>query len=199
MSGRESPPMKLRSVLALLSAGVLAGCQTPDVAEYQVSRDSLFLLQQIEPASVSVGALAGPESIGSSASTELVAACSLSANEGPDVPLDPAAYVRGALIEELTAAGLYSDAGSDARLTGEITELSLSRGVPFKGVWTIGLNLASSNGSEMRVREEYLFDIGAFAGATVCRRAVERFEPAVRSLLEKAISSPEFPTLLQER
>lgn len=190
--------MKLRSALALLTACALAGCQTPDLAEYQVSRDSLFLLQQLEPVSVSVGAFEGQRTLGSTAVGDLVSGCSLSAAERAGSPHTPGDYVRSALIEELTAAGFYSQAPADIRLTGEITELSLSRGLPFKGRWTIGLRLRSSNGAETRVRAEYDFDVGAFLGPTICRRAIERLEPAVRALLEKTIRSPEFPVLLRE-
>lgn len=191
--------MKFRSILVLTAAGALAGCQTPDVAEYQVSRDSLFLLQQLEPASVSLGAFDGPATIGAAASTELVAACSLSAEVEDGVPLSPAAYIRDALAAELAAAGLHADEVGDVQLSGQVSELSLRRGLPFRGEWTISLHLVSSNGSELQIRDEFAFDIGAFAGPTVCRRAVEHFEPAARALLEQAIRSPEFPSLLRGR
>lgn len=188
--------MKLRGFFLLLFAGGLAGCQTPELPEYTVSRDSLFHLQQIEPAQVSVAAFTGgPSTLGGSSGADVLSGCSLITKDEPGIPQDPAAYIRLALVEELTAAGHYSEQGA-TRIAGEVEHLSFGRGVPFGGGWEIALRLTSSTGAEMRVEEEYDFDSGAVLGPTVCSRAVEWFEPAVRALLEKAIRSPEFRPLI---
>ncbi|MDT0576966.1 hypothetical protein RM533_12390 [Croceicoccus sp. F390] len=192
--------MKLRLVFAAGFALALGACKTPQMPAYYVSRDSLYYLQQMPPAAVSLAPFSGgAATLGASTGTDILSACSLAARDQSNMPLAPASYIQTALAEELIAAGRYAPDAGDVRLAGQVQTLSLSRGVSFGGEWTIGLRLTSSNGAQMQVEEEYRFDIGAFAGPTVCNRAIRHFEPAVRSMLEKAIRSPEFTQLLAAR
>lgn len=180
--------MKKLSLASLIAAALaLAGCQSSRLPAYQTSRDTLFRLQQLDAPAVSVGAFTGDEpSLGS---------CSFwTDEEGEQSYLG---YMRGALVDELGAAGLHSDVAGGIVITGAVERLSLStRMSPFERRWSIGLLLTSSNGRQMRVEHELVFDGVAVGGPTTCRRAALFFAPAVRGLFEKAVTSPEFAALL---
>lgn len=180
----------------LLMALLLTGCQTRSFPGYVTSRDSLFYLQQIDAEPVSVAAFTGDPRTGLAARPEGLAACPLETDEQTGALPSYEQYVRQALVEELSAAGLYTEAADATRISGQIDYLRFGRRLPFSGVWSISLTLVSSNGSVIRAENEYRFDAGALYGPAICRRAFEALEPAVRQLMEKAIISPHFGALL---
>jgi len=180
-------------LLTAFFLGVTA-CTTPPPSEYTISRDSLFYLQQLPPTKVTVGSVTGvtDENLEVSIPRSLLFC---SADFEDDLTIYANTYIEVALIKELVGAGLYSQDIGAVRIAGIIEHLSISRRVPFKGEWKITLRLRSSNGAQLIVSEDYRFDVGSLAGKTVCRRAIENFEPAVQSLLERALRSNQFPAL----
>lgn len=188
--------MKRALLVATLFAGTLAGCGSPAITDYTTSRDSLFYLKQIKPTKVSVGEFRGPDNFDKDGG-RLLWGCDLPSTDEEALDNAPLLYLREAFVEELTASGSFSAIPVEPELSGIVTQMSLDRDLVFDGTWSIELLLKSSNGAELLVREEYGFDIGAFFGPTLCQEAVRNFEPAVRSLLEKAIQSPDFPALVK--
>jgi len=181
-------------ILTAVFLGVTA-CTTPAPPEYTVSRDSLFYLQQLSPSKVTVDSVIGV----AGENTEVPIPRSLlvcSADFENDPTIRASTYIESALTKELAGAGLYSQDIGATRITGIIERLSISRDVPFRGEWGITLRLRSSNGAQLVVSEDHRFDVGSVAGKTVCRRAIENFEPAVRALLEQALRSNQFPALM---
>ncbi len=191
--------MKPSPLLLLALGSSLTACTTPRLSDYTTSRDSLFYLQQIEPSQVAVGAItSGEGSLTRATASGTLLSCSRSVEAGEGATGNAGEYIRAALVEELAAAGHYTADPDALRIGGNVEHVSLARSVPFGALWAIGLVLPSSNGSEMKVQEEYPFDVGSLAGPTVCRRAIEHFEPAVRALLEEAVRSDQFRALVQQ-
>lgn len=192
--------MILRSFSPVAFALILAGCHTPQLPAYETSRDSLFYLQQITAPGVSVGAfIGGPPSLADSSNAETIAACSLSVEQPPEAPANYRDYMRRALVQELSTAGLYTEDKSAPQITGKIEHLSLARSAPFGSAWDVRLRLISSNGAQMVTEERFPFDNGALAGPTVCQQAIRAFGSTVQSLYEQAVRSSEFGQLLQSR
>ena len=189
--------MKVARSAVLLFSVTLMGCGSPAVSDYTTSRDSLFYLQQLKPATVSIGKFTDLSGF-SWAHTRLEFGCSLPNIQQNEDHLEPAAYLQSAFVAELMATSAVSQIPVEPQIRGELTTLSLEKGILFDGVWTVELVLISSNGQELRTHQEYGFDTGALFGPTICHRAGEHFEPAVRSLLEKAIQSPDFLLLIQQ-
>lgn len=188
--------MKFGQLTAALLAGALAGCGSPAISDYTTSRDSLFYLQQIKPAKVSVGEFTDLTEFNWHG-TRLDIGCSLPDVAGDASDFDATAYVRNAFVAELMASGSLSPDPIEPQIRAELTRLSFGKGLLFDGVWTAEILLKSSNGNQLLTSAQYGFDTGALLGPTICHRAAENFEPAVRMLLEKAIQSPEFPALMQ--
>ncbi len=187
--------MSLRNWLSMAALGGLAACQTPAPPEYMVSRDTLFFLQQLPAVQTSVGEFTAGD--GSGMGVPIPGSLLTCSGDFEDSRTgDAGAYVRRALVQELTAAGLYNEDDPAVRIDGTVERISLTRKIPFTAEWTIGLRLRSSNGAELEVLEEYRFDAGSLVGATVCERAIEHFEPAVRALLETAVRTDGFDALL---
>ena len=187
--------MKSLALTAGIAALGLSSCQTPAPPEYTVSRDSLFYLQQLPKTQVSVGSVTDSASRNSEVRiprSKII--CPASVED--DVAASASAYIQKALIKELDTAGLYSSVNSTVRIDGVIEELSIVRSLPFNATWTIALRLRSTNGAEVTTIEQHRFDLGSLAGANVCDRAMQNFEPAVRAVIERAIRTEDFRSLL---
>lgn len=184
--------MSRRAVYCALFAMALGGCSTSAPLDYTVSRDTLFYLQQLTPTRVAIGAIEGKGDGGDLAPT-FPLICSRSREDGGTLITE---YVRSALIKELTTAGLYAEEQPQVRIDGTLEAVRLGRKLPFGAVWTLAMTLTSSNGRNLNVSEELVFDVGSLAGPTPCNRASENLEPAVRALLARALSSPDFSPLL---
>ncbi|WP_239805271.1 hypothetical protein [Croceicoccus hydrothermalis] len=183
--------------IALVAVG-LGGCQTPGVADYTPSRDTLSYLQQLDGTRVSVGSFGNtPASLADATDTGLFSACSLKVDGGP-AWTGPSDYIRGAMIEELTVGGLY--AAQDAPvIDGAIETLSFTRDPVFGGAWDIAVVLTGAGGAQFRHENTYKFDVGALGGPTVCRRAIDAFQPAIVEFWESAARSPQFRAFLKSQ
>ena len=123
--------------IALVAVG-LGGCQTPGVADYTPSRDTLSYLQQVGGTRVSVGSFGNtPESLADATDTGLFSACSLKVADDPDWT-GPSGYIRNALVEELTVGGLYAKQDAPV-IEGAIETLSFTRDPVFGGAWDIAV------------------------------------------------------------
>ena len=95
-----------------------------------------------------------------------------------------ATYLRGALVSELRAAGVYSDA-APVTLTGVIEDIRFSRSGP-QGEWRIVLTVYSSSGISIQVDERH----GSTDGPP------DAFMPAVQELIAKLVQDPRFRELV---
>ncbi|QQN75459.1 hypothetical protein [Croceicoccus sp. YJ47] len=183
--------------IALVAVG-LGGCQTPGVADYTPSRDTLSYLQQVGGTRVSVGSFGNtPESLADATDTGLFSACSLKVADDPDWT-GPSGYIRNALVEELTVGGLYAEQDAPV-IDGAIETLSFTRDPVFGGAWDIAVVLTGADGAQFRHENRFKFDVGALGGPTVCRRAIDAFQPAVVEFWESAARSPQFRAFLKNR
>ena len=74
-------------------------------------------------------------------------------------------------------------------------EFSSSRAVTG-GSWTIDLDLVSSNGKLLSVKEYYEFNSG-FVANDACRNTAEAYSRAVQNLVGKAVRNPDFAALVK--
>lgn len=117
---------------------------------------------------------------------------------GPVVPpegMNVTDYVRGALVRELSLAGMLDGGPTGATLTGSLERVAFSARGTVHGTWAMQLRLRSSNGRELLTTDEFVFRTGFF-GSGACERTADALLPAVQQLLFKAISSGEFRELL---
>ncbi len=184
--------MRRLTFLLPLAALALASCSTritpPD---YRTSRDSLFYLHQTGARPVSVGDFSGRR-----LSWINLAQCLRVPSRRTDFVAGDFGYIRNALIEELSIARLYTPSGGAVTLSGQVEWIRLNRVLPFDGRWRIQLRLISSNGRSLAVRHDEEFDFDGLLGPAGCRNAIRAIEPAVRTLIEKAVTHPEFRALL---
>lgn len=186
----ETRGLKLAATLA--AAVLLTGCQTQlTPPAYRTSRDALFYLHQAPDASVSVSPFSGRR-----LNALWLDQCrGLRGNRAGFLAGD-FSYVRNAFVQELRLARLYTESGGAVTLTGNLDRVRLNRVAPFDGRWSIQLRLSSSNGRSITVREDYRFDFDGLLGPAGCRSAVRALEPAVRGLIDKTVTHPEFRSLL---
>ncbi len=95
-----------------------------------------------------------------------------------------ASYLRDALVSELKAAGVYSDA-APVTLTGLVEDIRFSRSGP-QGEWRIVLTVYSSSGISIQVDERHDSTDGA----------PDAFMPAVQDLIAKLVQDPRFRELV---
>jgi len=97
-------------------------------------------------------------------------------------------------VEEFNDAGVF-DAGSALTLKGHLKEFELSSfGSAY---WNITLELSSSNGKSLTASNKFPFE-SSMSGQTACKNAKEALEPAVNSVIQKVINSPEFAGLFSK-
>lgn len=171
--------MIVRSLLFVVLAMFVAGCETYSAPRYGMSADNIVALRALAPNRIAVGTFAEPQKFADGCR----AAGPITAADG----MGFAAYIRKALIDELKIAGVYDERGP-VTLTGSLDHLAFSSTVAW---WNLTLTVRSSNGRSVTVQEEYKFD-GAFAAVTACKKVADAYFPAVQNALQKLIASPDF-------
>lgn len=172
----------------LLSCLVLSACATPTVSRYAASTDNVVALRSLKLSGIGVGPFAEP----TKDDTKCRGIGQVRLQDGKT----HAQYIQGALRDELRLADAYAEADPSVTLSGRLVAINSSSGLgSSKGVWSITLQLDSSNGKSMTVEESYNFRSG-FAASAACNNVAQAFTPAVQDLIAKVISSPEFPALL---
>src|SRR5262249_35437074 len=101
-------------------------------------------------------------------------------------------YIRKALIDELTIAELYADAGP-ITLGGNLDQVDFSS---TSGKWMLAVTLKSSNGRSLSVANTYDYE-SSFVGEKACALSAQAFGPAVQVLIGKIVHSPDFAALLK--
>ena len=175
--------MFARSLLFVVLALFVAGCETYSAPRYGMSADNIVALKSLAPNRIAVGAFTEAQQF----SDGCRAAGPITAADG----MGFAAYIRKAFVDELKIAGVYADSGT-VTLTGAVDKLAFSSTVAY---WDIWLTVRSSNGRSISVQEHYVFD-GAFAAVTACKRVADAYIPAVQNTLQKLIASPDFGSLV---
>jgi hypothetical protein len=176
----------MKRVLYLGVLLLLAGCDTFTAAPYSISADNDVALKT---------ALAG-EHVGIgpfTAAQKLDETCRLA---GPiELPsgLTFETYIQKAFADELKVAGLYDDHAA-ITLSGVVNDLKFST---VSGAWDIAVTINSSNGKSLPVSEHYEFH-SSYTAMAACHNAADAFQPAVQTLIGKAIASPDFRSLMQK-
>jgi hypothetical protein len=171
-------------VIALL----LTGCSTYAGARYSISADTVRMLRAFKGQSVSVG-----EFTAAKPGRSEIFCRGVGPIKTPDgEPFE--AYIRKALIDELTIAELHVDR-APVVLVGHVDELDFSSGWT-DAEWTIGLTLRSSNGRALTVTENYRF-AGNFVGEIACNQTAHALMPAVQNVVARIVRHPDFAGLLK--
>jgi hypothetical protein len=167
----------------------LAGCETLVAQRYSISAENVVAIKSLGVAQVGVGTFSGPPTFNAS--------CRAYGNlELPD-GVTPAQYIQHALEDELKIAGAYVQASPRVTLIGYITRLEFTSSQTLMGgSWTIDLDLISTNGHRMTVKEYYEFPSG-FGAGVACRQTTDAFSRAVQNLIGKTVHSPEFALLVK--
>lgn len=101
-------------------------------------------------------------------------------------------YIQDAFISELELAGMYSP-DSPLILKGTVTQILVE--TLTHGKWTLKMTLLSSNGRSLSVSEQFPFKAN-IAGQHACQTASDMYPYAVRNLIRKLVTSPNFKLLL---
>ena len=178
------------TIAAIAAAALtLSACETPTTQRYAVSANNNQAIKNLGVAGVSVGSFAAPAGFSSNCRAL-----------GPMQVADKMThtdYIRHAFEDELKIAGAYASGTPRVTITGTVNKLEFSSSYHLTGgYWDIDLGLSSTNGHSMTVTEHYEFDSG-FAAPEACRNTAEAFSRAVQDLVGKAVTSPEFPTLVK--
>jgi hypothetical protein len=168
---------------------VLAGCETPTTQRYAISPENNQAIKALGAGPIGVATFQPPADF----SATCRALGPLQVADG----LTHTQYIQKAFEDELKIAGAYAATGAKVTLTGKIDKLefSSSRGLTG-GSWTIDLQLASSNGKSIMVKEYYEFNSG-FAAPEACRNTAEAFSRAVQNLVGQAVKNPGFAALVK--
>lgn len=175
--------------LAAAACLALAACETPTTQRYSISADNNQTIKALNSTGIAVGSFAAPADFNPNcrALGPLVVADGISHTE----------YIRKAFEDELKVAGAFADKQPRVTLTGKVKQLefSSSRGLTG-GSWTIDLDLTSSNGKVLSVKEYYEFNSG-FVANEACRNTAEAYSRAVQNLVGRAVRSPDFAALVK--
>lgn len=98
--------------------------------------------------------------------------------------------VRKAFLDELKNSNSYSS-NAATTLTGNLDSIDFSS---VSGIWNLVLTVRSSNGKSLTVSENYPFTT-SYDGQAACQKSSQALIPAIRSLIGKIVSAPEFPAL----
>ena len=169
----------------------MAGCETLSPATYSNYGDNTFSLRKLDGAKVRLATIADQSNFDSG--------CRL---VGPiktagDRPV--AEFIRDSFNDELKFAGLYSDAQDTTVLNATLRSANFSSLAGLtQGHWTFSLQLANAeNGRILVANSNYDFDSG-FVADVACRNVSNALTPAVQRLINKAVSDPEFGTLVKK-
>lgn len=170
-------------VLTLLAAG----CSTYAAPRYSVSADTVSRLRALRPSVVSVGAFTATDP----GRTEIMCRAVGPIKTPDGEPFE--AFIRKALIDELTLAEVYAPVAPTV-LTGHLEAIDF---VTFgeKATWTIALKLTSSNGVAIVVNEVYPF-VPSWWAEAACQQTAQALMPAVQNLVGQVVRHRDFPALL---
>jgi hypothetical protein len=176
---------RLLVVVMLIVAS--SGCSTYAAARYSISADNVRALRSFKGQTVNVGAFTAAKP----GQTEITCR-GVGPIKTPDgEPFEQ--FVRKAFIDELTIAEIYAPDAA-VSLTGRLDAIDFSSGVG--ATWNIALTVASSNGRNISVTEDYRYTSSYF-GETACNQTAQALMPAIQNLVGKVITHPEFQTLLR--
>ena len=183
--------MLRKIVIGFAAAVLLSGCETPVTARYSILADNNAAIKALGVNGIGVGQFTGPSTF--DANCRALGPLHVADN------LSHTQYIQKAFEDELKVAGAFAGASPRVMLKGQVSrmEFSSSRGLTG-GSWTIDLDLASSNGKEMKVAEYYEFPSG-FIATEACRQTAEAFTRAVQNLVGKTVRSSEFVGLIEDK
>lgn len=173
----------------LLGCLVLSACATPTVARYAISTDNVVALRSLKLSGIGIGQIAEP------ANDDIK--CRGIGQVRLQDGRTHAQYIQGALRDELRLADAYAETNPRVTLSGHLIAIDSSSGLgSSKGIWSMTLQLSSSNGKTMTVDETYNFRSG-FAATAACNNVAQAFTPAVQDLIGKVFASPDFQALVR--
>lgn len=176
----------------LLASGLAAGCANLAAPRYSISADTVSILRTYRGRTVAVGNFTAAEPGRTS-----IGCRGIGPVHTPDGETFEA-YIRKALIDELTIAEIYSER-APLVLTGRLDEADFSSGAGSLGFgessWTLMLTIGSSNGRTLQVTEIYRFPSSYMADAA-CNRVAQAFTPAVQNLIQKIVRTRDFAAMI---
>jgi hypothetical protein len=172
--------------LGALLFAALSGCSTMTPARYSMSVDNNQLLKTYQGHNMALVSMTAP--------AKYDAACRMmgpiQASDGQTIP----EFVQKAFNDELKFAGAYGDGGT--KLSGRMDKIAFSSTSGLtNGWWDLAMTLDSSNGKSLSVENTYHFKSG-FDAITACNQTAQALGPAVQDLIKKAVSDPNFKTLV---
>jgi hypothetical protein len=83
-------------------------------------------------------------------------------------------------------------------IIGKLVDINSNSGLGgnLNGLWSMTLQLRSSNGATMTVSNTYRFRAG-FAATAACDNVAQAFLPAVQDLVGKELASQDFISLIR--
>jgi hypothetical protein len=174
------------TLLALASCVVISGCSTYATNRYSISADNVSTLRTVVTEKVAVGEFTATKPGESSIMCRGVGPIKTPDGE----PFET--FIRNALISEMKIAEVYAES-APVTITGSLDKIDFSSA---SGKWNLGLTLSSTNGGSFSLEDEYAFST-SFYGETACNQTGQALMPAVQNLITKALSSPDFPALVQ--
>ena len=174
----------LKGLVVAGAAVSMAACSTYSVDRYAVNVDSVSALRDMEGTRVAVGEFQSEKPI---KRIMCRGAGPVAAPEG----MSFSQYVGGALKDELRLAEIYAD-DAPVTLSGGLTRAEFSS---VGGMWTLDLDVTSSNGRTLSVSEAHDFDT-SFSADAACGDSAGAFMPAVQDLIHKLVTDPEFQALV---
>ncbi len=166
---------------------VLSGCSTYAAQRYSISATNVTALRAFRGGP---GVNVGPFTAAEPGRSDIMCR-GVGPIKTPDgEPFE--AFVRKALIDELTIAEVYA-AGAPIMLTGRLDRINFfSSG---EAAWDLALTVQSSNGNKLSVAEKYIFT-SSWYGETACNQTAQALMPAVQNLVGRVVRHPDFATLL---
>lgn len=175
--------MKYISFATLACAVALSGCAYKTLP-YSASASNVEKIKSTKIKPVAVGAFTSPQP----------GQASITCRAAGPVTVEPSfeAYIKQALIDELTIASVY-DANAKTVLTGRIDALDFSSGMT-DGNWTLTLTLSNNQSRSVTTTAVYPFS-GSFVADKACQEVAQTFSPAVQKLIANTVSNPSFKAL----
>ncbi|MDN5843462.1 MAG: hypothetical protein L0H54_08470 [Alcaligenaceae bacterium] len=183
----------MRTLVAVIALGVLAGCSTYSTNRYASSTHNAMLLAPLKGGQVQVGEFTSSVKNKKTGGDQTEIMCRA---VGPVRTPDGesfADYIRNAMVDEMKVAEVYAPSAPTV-ISGNLDAIDFSSGI---GHWTMSLTLTSNNGKSMTMNEKYPYKI-SYWGQTACFLTAQAFVPAVQDLVGKAVLSAEFNGLLAQ-
>lgn len=171
---------------------VLAGCSTYAVPRYSVSADTVAALRAVGDVEVGVGEFVDENPPGDNDRPGEIMCRAVGPIKTPDGETY-AEYIRKALISELIIADIYAQ-DAPISLTGTISELDFSSA---SGIWTVGLEIKSSNGRRIAVTNTHKYQT-SFVGETACNQTAQAALGAIQDTIRRIVTHADFNKLLTE-